>query len=330
MSLLAAVVALLGLSGWLVHRAMLERRLLGTLPAVAQLVDRKEFAKAADLLKEAHAFLPRNPAVQALWVKVTREVTIETDPPGAMVSVRAYQSGDSGWEELGQTPLAKARVVRSRWVWRVAKAGFETRLFLGANPPKALLRLDAKGTLPEGMVRVTVEDASNNLYMPGLAHLPEVPIPDYFLDRTEVTNSEFKRFVDAGGYLKAEYWKQPFIKEGRSVPWSEAILAFRDATGRPGPAGWAVGNFPKGQDRHPVTGVSWYEAAAYAAFAGKSLPTVYHWNTASGLFDAPLVVPGSNFAGSGTRPVGAVGGLGDYGLSDMAGNAKEGTGDGPG
>ena len=57
---------------------------------------------------------------------------------------------------------------------------------------------------------------------------------------------------------------------------------FRDATGRPGPATWDLGSYPDGQDEHPVAGVSWYEAAAYAKFAGKSLPTIYHWLAASG------------------------------------------------
>ena len=41
---------------------------------------------------------------------------------------------------------------------------------------------------------------------------------------------------------------------------------FRDATGRPGPAAWELGNYPDGRDNFPVTGISWYEAAAYAEF----------------------------------------------------------------
>jgi hypothetical protein len=41
------------------------------------------------------------------------------------------------------------------------------------------------------------------------------------------------------------------------------MAAFRDATGRPGPATWELGRFPDGQSSHCVVGVSWYEAAAY-------------------------------------------------------------------
>ena len=49
---------------------------------------------------------------------------------------------------------------------------------------------------------------------------------------------------------------------------------FRDQTRRPGPSTWAAGHYPAGKDDFPVSGVSWYEAAAYAAFAGKSLPVL--------------------------------------------------------
>ena len=43
------------------------------------------------------------------------------------------------------------------------------------------------------------------------------------------------------------------------------------------------GDYPEGQAEFPVTGVSWFEADAYAAFVGKALPTVYHWTQAAGL-----------------------------------------------
>ena len=68
----------------------------------------------------------------------------------------------------------------------------------------------------------------------------------------------------------------------RQVPFDEAMALFRDSTGRPGPATWEAGSYPEGEDEFPVTGVSWYEAAAYAAFAGKSLPTIYHWSLVAG------------------------------------------------
>ena len=55
------------------------------------------------------------------------------------------------------------------------------------------------------------------------------------------------------------------------------MTEFRDTTGRLGPATWAAGDYPDGQDDYPVTGVSCYEVAAYADFVDKSLPTAQHW-----------------------------------------------------
>ena len=57
---------------------------------------------------------------------------------------------------------------------------------------------------------------------------------------------------------------------------------FHDPTGFKGPATWELGTYPEGSADLQVGGVSWNEAAAYAAFAGKSLPTIYHWAHASG------------------------------------------------
>src|SRR5207344_1201277 len=115
---------------------------------------------------------------------------------------------------------------------------------------------------------------------------------------------QFKQFVDAGGYQAPDYWKQPFRKASREISREEAMAEFRDATGRPGPAGWQQGDYPQGQADYPVSGVSWYEAAAYAQFAGKSLPTIWHWSQAAGIWASASVVPASNFGGQGPAPAG--------------------------
>ena len=157
-----------------------------------------------------------------------------------------------------------------------------------------------------------------------LMGVPPVKVEDFLIDRHELTNEEFKRFVDAGGYQRKEYWKEPFVKDGRTLSWEQAMSQFHDATGRPGPATWEAGSYPNGRAQYPVAGVSWYEAMAYAAFAGKSLPTAYHWMLASQADSyTPLIVAGSNFRSGGTQPVGAPGSLSGYGTTDMAGNVKE-------
>ena len=73
------------------------------------------------------------------------------------------------------------------------------------------LTLHAEGTVPAGMVWVPAIAATSTA--------PPLALPAYWLDRFEVTNRQFKEFVDAGGYRKPEYWIHPFVKDGRVVPW---------------------------------------------------------------------------------------------------------------
>ena len=143
------------------------------------------------------------------------------------------------------------------------------------------------------------------------------------MDRYEVTNRDYKRFVDGGGYENPQFWKEPFIKDGKELSWKDAIALFKDKTGRPGPATWEVGDYPKGQEDYPVAGVSWYEAAAYAEFVGKRLPTVYHWLRAAFTRGSQEIIPLSNLAGNGPRPVGISGSMNRFGVYDLAGNVRE-------
>ncbi|MGH9315092.1 MAG: SUMF1/EgtB/PvdO family nonheme iron enzyme [Vicinamibacterales bacterium] len=149
-------------------------------------------------------------------------------------------------------------------------------------------------------------------------------MPDYWIDKLEVTNREFRKFVDAGGYRDAEYWKEPFREGSRLLTFDEAMARFRDSTGRIGPATWELGTYPEGRSDFPVGGISWFEAAAHAEFAGKSLPTLYHWYRAAPpqeIFSDILNL--SNFDGKGPTRTGERQGLGPWGTLDMAGNVKE-------
>jgi cephalosporin-C deacetylase-like acetyl esterase len=90
-----------------------------------------------------------------------------------------------------------------------------------------------------------------------------------------------------------------------------------------GPAGWKDGTYPAGQGDYPVGGISWYEASAYACFAGKYLPTIFHWLLATGANDFPIrVSPLSNF-GDAPKCVGSCGVMSKFGLYDGAGNVRE-------
>jgi dienelactone hydrolase len=221
-------------------------------------------------------------------------------------------------------------VPRGVFRWRFAKAGYEIREIVRAAAPMGFIAdlegevtLTPPGAIPHGMVLVSVPPAGLRLAITGFDFNIRIPAPDFLIDRAEVTNSEFKAFVDAGGYTKREYWTEPFLRNGQRLEWAAAMNLLRDQTGRPGPATWEGGAPPVGRDQYPVNGVSWYEAAAYAAFRGKRLPTIRHWSQAAGPELGDNVTRTSNFSGSGPLPATAYRGLGPYGTVDMAGNVKE-------
>jgi formylglycine-generating enzyme required for sulfatase activity/dienelactone hydrolase len=262
---------------------------------------------------------------------MTDEVTIKTEPPGADVSLRPYRSDISAWESLGKTPLENVRVPKDGYVYRIEQAGFTPMTLIDGClvtskpgsicPVEWSLNLRPEGSVPSEMV--PVPGGETGLGWP-VGQAPSAELDDFLIDRHEVTNGDYRKFVEAGGYRKRDFWKEPFVKDGREIPWEEAVALLVDGTGRPGPSTWEVGSYPKGLEKHPVAGVSWYEAAAYAEFAGKSLPTAYHWTWASeAWFFTALIYSGSNFQSDGTRPVAEAGTLSGYGTTDMAGNVKE-------
>ena len=181
--------------------------------------------------------------------------------------------------------------------------------------------LDAEQAIPPEMVRIP--GGTLRIQNPPLDALPGVESSDFLMDRYEVTNREYKRFVESGGYQKRAYWKHAFVRAGKAVEWSAAVRELVDRTGQPGPATWEASDYPEGDDELPVTGVSWYEAAAYAEFMGKSLPTVYHWSQAASTPIGAYIVPRSNFSGKGPRAVTASKAMGFFGTFDQAGNVRE-------
>lgn len=109
--------------------------------------------------------------------------------------------------------------------------------------------------MPAGMVAVPA-------LTPWMGPSDVMPLPDFFLDGFEVTNRQFQQFLDSGGYRDLKYWHYPFRKDGHDISFEQAVARFSDSTGRPGPAGWELGRFPKDQADLPVSGVSWFEAGA--------------------------------------------------------------------
>ncbi len=295
------------------------------IPEIERLMVTSEYNKIADLAFKAEKYLPGSPRLSRLVSQVVAVISMETNPAGADVYIDDYSDTEEDWQHIGKSPVRSFRMSQGYKHLKIEKKGYETAegTWLADTRNKLLvISLDRKGKTPAGMIRVRGGGFSPFIY--GISHLGSAKLGDYHLDKNEVINKKYKEFMDAGGYKKKEYWKNAFVKDGGVVPWEDAMREFVDRTGRPGPATWELGDYPEGQGDYPVSGVSWYEASAYAEFVGKKLPTVFHWNRAA-MYDGiyTFTIPFCNLQGKRLAPAGSYKSLGPFGTYDMAGNVKE-------
>lgn len=280
------------------------------------------YYKANDLRK----VLRVNPDFIKLWDDITVPVTIISEPKGAKVYAKPYSLPDAAWDYLGETPLLKFHFPKGLSRLKIEKPGFDDEYDILFNaigdhnkvePRQYLLyRPDEK---PAGMEHAKGYRADWN----NTGTLPALNAGDFWIDKYEVTNEQYKVFIDSGGYSNPDYWKFPFFFGEDIQEWEIAIERFKDKTSLYGPANWIMGEFPAGEENYPVTGVSWYEAAAYASFSNKELPTIFHWTFLTELQAAPEIVKFGNFNKKGTVNVGTYQGMTRYGTYDLPGNVSE-------
>ena len=157
----------------------------------------------------------------------------------------------------------------------------------------------------------------------------KVNLPEFWIDKTPVTNGEFARFVQATGYKTTA--------EQTGIGCANITGKWEDTQG----ADWRHPGGPatdiKNKANHPVVQVSWEDALAYATWAGKRLPTEQEWEKAARGMDGREYPWGNqeptrklcnfNQHEERTTPVGNYSPQGDspYGCVDMSGNIWEWT-----
>jgi len=316
------VAALFAAGAWFYRQS--ERRQWArdqAIPEIAKLQDERKALAAFLLLKKAERYLPGNPRLQQLAAQNAEAVSITSSPPGATVEIKDYLSSGDAWYRLGVTPLNNIQLPSGYFRWKVSKQGVGEYVAAPVTSAKMTFYLEAEAAAPAGMLWVSGGPWLNFIGFVGVVGPYELPA--FYIDRYEVTNRQYQKFVDAGGYGKRQYWNNKFVRDGREIGWDEAMALFRDGTERAGPSTWEGGHYPEGQGDYPVSGVSWYEASAYAAFAGKSLPAFAQWYAVADPDVGGYIVQDSNISLSKLAPVGTFQGLGPDGTYDMAGNVRE-------
>jgi hypothetical protein len=314
------------------------------IPEIKKLLESNSYVAAYTLARKVEKVIPNDSTLKQYIEKSSAVIDIQTTPPGASVSYKPYADIDGEYIGLGVTPIKGVRLPIGMHRWKIKKEGYQERELAWDVPSPDVFtkeelekynffllqrNLYEESRVPKGTI--AVDPGGFLMALEGISPSKEtyLTLDQFFIDRTEVTNRAFKEFIDAEGYSKPEFWKQEFKKDGKLVSWPEAMKVLVDRTGRPGPSTWELGSYPESQDDYPVSGVSWFEAAAYAEFRGKSLPTIYHWARAAlPSFElrrplSPFILPLSNFEGPGPAKVGTYAGIGSSGAKDMAGNVRE-------
>lgn len=256
-------------------RVRLEAATRGALDAEERLKQHR-YEEAADALRavpESERALPSIDALRRHALGVAR-LTIRTIPPG------------------GDVQGAGSEVT----------VGIYTITIDGKISFPLSFERDSTGRVPDVEIVVPREPPDGMVYVAAGSFLSGPnkqrtdPLPAYWIDRTEVTNREYARFVDATGY--------------------------------PAPLHWWDGKPPAGREDHPVMFVTYVDAQACLRWAGRRLPTESEWEKAARGIDGREYPWGSEsapasegFRAVGTEPLDRS----PYGAMDLSGNVSEWT-----
>ena len=254
-----------------------------------------------------------NPLFESYLDKVTSRGNIYTNRPGVDVSFRFYNDTNDLWFDLGTSPVEQVRLPYTYLQLKFKEGNQEHTTW--AHPYYILREATSSSCLPWKRLKPP-ETAKSD-------HFDHVEYGPFDIAKREVTNAEFLEFVQQGGYNTDEGWDCPIEYQGRTLECDELRSMLVDETDMPGPSNWSYGKPPRGQEDYPVSGVSRFEAMAFAHFKGMTLPTVHQWASVASLGSASRFVPESNFSKNQLQNVGDSITLNPQGLFDIAGNVRE-------
>ncbi len=324
-----SIVSFLVVCALAVHFSRTRAQGRALLEQLTPLVEQRDFDAVAESLQEAGVSLGAR-VLTPIRDRTAGFLSVTSTPRGSEVMLTRVSPvgsfGDRSAEPLGQTPVGWQPLVAGEYLLSVP--------IPGAEP---FLRLAAVGlgdSTEVELILPTDEDVELGSLPVSAGPSPDGSVVEAFLiGRTEVTNADYVRFVDEGGYRDASLWPDQMRIGEQTLDRAAALERLVDRTGLPGPRNWSSGQPPPQKLNHPVNGVAWYEAMAYAAWAGAELPTVSEWYRAAladGAAPFPWGMDGgsvkdrANFGFAGTERVEAYPlGVSPFGVHDMAGNVRE-------
>ncbi len=258
------------------------------------------------------------------------EIEDHLDDSSALILIMTPRSRHSEWvqNELSRAKAKKKRIfplLLEGDVWLAVQTTQYVDVRNGQLPPPRFYEMVAE-VVPKKVYEI---DIGQMVRIPAGEFLygdekKEHSLSEYYIDVYPVTNAEYKNFVEAGGYDNKDNWTEK--------GWS-----LIQTVGHQKPRFWEDKEYgASNRPDHPVVGISWYEAWAYAKWAGKRLPTElecekaargvdgrkYPWGDT---FDSSRCNTNESKIGSTTSVTRYEAGKTPYGCYDMAGNVWEWT-----